>query len=123
MGKLLPIPDISNKRFTEAAEFEAQGLHTKLFRFSPSDYTQLGQVWNGPHPEDGQELEVTDGIPQGATPPDLDEEPQLTSPAGPDAEQIDPEMLMDYANRIFGKGRMNLDEEVPPVAKRSSRRK
>jgi len=42
-----------------------------MFRFSPSDYGRIGEVWNGPHPEDGSELLVEDGIPA---------KPQLTAP-------------------------------------------
>jgi Mn-containing catalase len=104
IGKLLPIPDISNKRFPESAKHEAKGLHRILYRFSPDDYREINQIWNGPHPEDGQELEVQDGPPEGAVPPDLDAEPQLTSPVGPDASELDPAMLEEYARRIFGNG-------------------
>jgi Mn-containing catalase len=99
VGKLLPIPDISNKRFPEAKQHEDRGLHRILYQFSPNDYTEMREIWNGPHPEDGQELRVEDEIPEGFTPPDLDEEPQLTAPIGPD---IDPEMFTDVANRLFG---------------------
>jgi Mn-containing catalase len=35
VGKLLPIPDITNKRFPEAAQHEAGVLHRILFQFSP----------------------------------------------------------------------------------------
>jgi Mn-containing catalase len=80
LSKLFPIPDISNKMFPEARKLEDQGLHQIMFRFSPSDFQRLGEVWNGPHPEDGSELRVEDGIPEGFPPPDLDEEPQLTAP-------------------------------------------
>jgi Mn-containing catalase len=100
VGKLLPIPEISNKRFPDAKKYEDRGLHQVLFRFSAEDYTELGQIWNGAHPEDGSELEVRDGIPEGATPPDLPEEPQLTAPLGPD---IDPGLFADVASRLFGK--------------------
>src|SRR5687767_7736307 len=55
VGKLLPIPDISNKRFPESAKHEAKGLHRILYRFSPNDYRRIREIWNGPHPEDGQE--------------------------------------------------------------------
>jgi Mn-containing catalase len=98
VGKLLPIPDISNKRFPEAAKHEARGLHRILYQFSPEDYPRAGEIWNGQHPEDGSELEVEVGGPEGATPPDLDEEPQLTAPVGPD---IDPEMFAEVAGRLF----------------------
>ena len=29
------------------------------------DYTQLAKIWNGPHPEDGKPLVVTDEMPKG----------------------------------------------------------
>jgi Mn-containing catalase len=99
VGKLLPIPDISNKRFPEARKHEERGLHQILYRMSPADYTQVGQVWNGLHPEDGSELRVLDGPPEGFAPPDLDEEPQLTAPLGPD---IDPERFQTIAKKMFG---------------------
>lgn len=102
VGKLLPIPDISNKRFPEAAKHEAKGLHRIMFRWSPEDYKKVSEVWNGVHPEDGSKLEVVDGIyPDAVDAPDLDEEPQLTVPDGPDGP--DPDMMAEYAERIFGK--------------------
>jgi len=103
VGKLLPIPDISNKRFPEAKKHEDAGLHRILYRFSPDDYKRVGEVWNGLHPDDHSELEVVDGMPEGAVPPDLEAEPQLTSPVGPDESDLDPQMLEEYASRIFGK--------------------
>jgi Mn-containing catalase len=113
--KLLPIPDISNKRFPEAAKHEGKGLHRILYRFSPNDYKRVGEIWQGEHPEDGTELRVEDGPPEGATPPDLDAEPQLTAPVGPDAEELDPEIITHYAKKIFG-------SEVANVAKGRARR-
>ena len=98
VGKLLPIPDISNKRFPEAAKHEARGLHRILYQFSPQDYPRAAEIWNGPHPEDGTPLEYVIGGPEGFTPPDLDPEPQLTAPVGPD---IDPVMFADVAARLF----------------------
>jgi Mn-containing catalase len=99
VGGLLPIPEIKNSMFPEAKKHEDRGLHRILYRFSPDDYKEIVQIWNGPHPEDGQELTVQDGPPEGHTPPDLPEEPQLTSPVGPD---MDPEMLAHFAKKLFG---------------------
>ncbi len=99
VGGLLPIPDISNKKFPEARKHEEKGLHQILYRFSADDYREISQIWNGPHPEDGSELIVQDGPPEGFDPPDLPMEPQLTSPLGPD---IDHEMFMDVAKKLFG---------------------
>lgn len=103
VGKLLPIPDISNKKFPESARHEATGEHLRLYRFSPDDYKRVGEIWNGPHPEDGQMVQVIDGPPEGAVPPDLEAEPQLAAPQGPDAEYTDPDMLLHYAKSIFGR--------------------
>src|SRR5688572_12841684 len=95
VGSLLPIPDISNKQFPEAMKHEANGLHQLMYRMSLDDYRDISQIWKGKHPEDGSTLRVEDGIPKGATPPDLEEEPQLTAPG------IDPDMLKDMAKRLF----------------------
>ena len=99
VGKLLPIPDISNKKFPEAKKHEDKGLHQILFRFSPDDYREISKIWGGAHPEDGSPLKVVDGIPEGFAPPDLDVEPQLTAPMGSD---IDPQMFQEVAARLFG---------------------
>lgn len=115
LPKLLPIPDISNKRFPEAAKHEAKGLHRIMYRFSPNDYKRVGEIWQGEHPEDGQELRVVDGPPEGAAPPDLEAEPQLTAPVGPDASELDPDIIQHYADKIFG-------QEVVTVAKERAKR-
>ena len=65
VGKLLPMPDISNKRFPEAPKHEAKGLHQVKCRMSPDDYRSISKIWAGPHPEDGSELRVVDGPPEG----------------------------------------------------------
>ena len=69
VGKMLPIPDISNKRFPEAAKHEERGLHQILYQFSPQDYPRAGEIWNGAHPEDGSELTVQVGALEGFDPP------------------------------------------------------
>ena len=74
---------------------EAKGLHTIMWKFSPEDYNQLDQIWNGPHPEDGQDLVVRDEMPPGFPWPESPEEPQLCSPG-----EIDPEMLNYYAKAL-----------------------
>ena len=96
VGKLLPIPDLSNKHFDEAKKFEDIGLHTVMFRYSLDDYKELAGIWNGPHPEDGQPLTVADGPPEGFDPPYLPEEPQLNAPG------VDMEMMYDISKKLFG---------------------
>lgn len=92
VGKLLPIPDVSNKKFPEAAIHEKKGLHRIMYRWSPDDYSELNQIWNGLHPEDGQELIVKDEILKGSPWPEFEEEPQLSAPGA-----IDPEMVKHFA--------------------------
>ncbi len=99
VSALLPIPDVCNKKFPEAMVHEAKGIHRIMYRWSPEDYRELDKIWNGPHPEDGEELIVQDGMPEGAPWPDLDEEPQLTAPG---ADDIDPDML-DWYGKMLGK--------------------
>ena len=95
VGRVLPIPDVSNKKFPEAMKHEAKGLHTIMWKFSPEDYNELDQIWNGPHPEDGRDLVVRDEMPPGFPWPENPEEPQLCSPG-----EIDPEMLNYYAKAL-----------------------
>ena len=95
--KLVPVPELSNKAFPETRKYEENGLHRKLYTFSAEDYQQAGIVFNGPHPEDGQPLEVVFGAFHGFPAPDLDEEPQLNAPG---ADQIDQQMFMDVAKKM-----------------------
>ncbi len=101
VGKLLPIPDMSNDKYDEARKLNEQGLHLKLYRYSTEDYTRLGEIWNGPHPEDGQPLVVVDGPPEGVPYPDFPAEPQVGAP------YADPEMFKDIAKKMFG-GNLNI---------------
>lgn len=95
--KLLPIPDLSNNSFPEAKKFMEQKLHLSLYTFSQEDYKQAGLIWNGPHPDDGQECFVVEGALPGFPAPDLDEEPQLNAPG---ADDFDPQMFADMAKKM-----------------------
>jgi Mn-containing catalase len=53
LGKMLPIPKIGNAVFPEAKKYMDMGIHTKLYRYSPDDYREIGQIWEGPLPEGG----------------------------------------------------------------------
>jgi Mn-containing catalase len=117
VGGLLPIPDVSNKKFPEARIHEERGLHRVLFRFSPEDYTRAGEIWNGAHPEDGSELTVSDDIPEGMPWPDLAEEPQLSSPG------VDPDMLKFFADKLGATATSSEDVDRPLAARAASRTK
>ncbi|MFA9557548.1 manganese catalase family protein [Evansella sp. AB-rgal1] len=78
--KLVPIPNLSNKKFEKARKYEAEGVHRKLYTFSARDYQEVAKIWKGTHPEDGGKLEVIHGTPQGAPVPDLEEIPEEFAP-------------------------------------------
>jgi Mn-containing catalase len=96
VSKLVPIPDLSNKAFPEARKYEDAGLHQILFQFSPNDYGQADQIWKGTHPEDGSELRVVQGMPEGYAPPVLEEEPQLNAPG------MDAGLVADVMKKVLG---------------------
>lgn len=95
--KLLPMPNLSNNAFPEARKFMDQKLHLSLYTFSPDDYKQAALIWNGPHPDDGQECYVVEGGMEGYPVPDLHEEPQLNAP---DGDEIDTQMFADMAKKM-----------------------
>src|SRR3712207_6522933 len=47
MTKLFPSPNIPTEKIPECQPHLKAGLHTKLYRFSPSDYKELAAAWNG----------------------------------------------------------------------------
>ena len=88
--KLLPVPEIDNDKFPDARKYMDRGFHRILYRFSPDDYRQIGEIWNGLSAIDGTEREVEDGIPEGGEVPDLEPAPPLYAPTvdADDVEEI-----------------------------------
>ena len=78
--KLFPSPRIPTDKIPECQPHIEKGEHRKLYRFSPSDYVELGAVFNGPHPETGEALEVVDQAPEGFPPVDLPPQPDVFAP-------------------------------------------
>ena len=78
--KMLNIPRVSNSAFPETRQYEDQGIHRILYRFSPDDYRDIDKVWKGPHPEDGEEVEVQDGPPEGGPQSDPPEDAAMFAP-------------------------------------------
>jgi Mn-containing catalase len=92
--KLLPVPEIDSNKFPDARKYMDRGFHRILYRFSPEDYKELGQIWNGLSARDGSEREVDDGIPEGGAVPDLDPAPPLYAPT------VDAEDIEEIAKRL-----------------------
>jgi manganese catalase len=63
--KLFPSPRIPTDKIPESKVHMDKGEHLKLYRFSPSDYLELAAVFNGTHPETGEDLVVVDDAPEG----------------------------------------------------------
>lgn len=95
MSELLPIPKIANATFPEAKQFQDLGFHRHLYRFSPDDYKEVKAVWQGTHPEDGSELSVVDGPPDGGK---LQELHGITEAFAPEYQ---PEEIFEIANRLY----------------------
>jgi Mn-containing catalase len=88
LTKLFPSPRIPTEKIPECQPHIERGEHLKLYRFSPSDFQEIAAVFNGPHPETGEELRVAEEIqPEGVPPFDLPSQPAVFAP-GPEPEEI-----------------------------------
>jgi Mn-containing catalase len=89
MSKLFPSPRIPTDKIPECKPHIKRGEHLKLYRWSPDDFHELSAVFNGPHPETGEELEVAEELhPEGALAYDLPPQPAVFAP-GPEAGEIE----------------------------------
>jgi Mn-containing catalase len=89
MEKLFPTPRIPTDKIPECKPHIKRGEHLKLYRWSPEDFKELSAVFNGPHPETGEELEVAEELhPEGALAYDLPPQPAVFAP-GPEAGEIE----------------------------------
>jgi len=89
MTKLFPSPRIPTDKIPECQPHIKRGEHLKLYRFSPEDFQELSAVFNGPHPETGEELEVAEELhPEGAPAHDLPPQPAVFAP-GPEPDEIE----------------------------------
>src|SRR5437763_4750011 len=82
--KLFPSPRIPTDKIPECQPHIERGEPLKLYRFSPTDFREIAAVFNGPHPETGEDLHVAEEIsPEGAPPFDLPPQEAVFAP-GPD---------------------------------------
>jgi len=80
LTKLFPTPRIPTEKIPECQPHIKRGDHLRLYRFSPDDYRELAAVFNGQHPETGEELEVVDEAPEGVPAHDLPPQPAVFAP-------------------------------------------
>jgi Mn-containing catalase len=92
--KLFPSPRIPTEKIPECQPHIAKGEHLKLYRFSPNDYQEIVAVFNGPHPETGEDLQVIDQAPEGFPPHDLPEQEDVFAPS------YAPEEIAEIAQKL-----------------------
>jgi Mn-containing catalase len=95
MKKMLPIPNIENVALPESRPFEGKGLHRQLYRFSPDDYREVREIWQGQALDGSGPLEVVDGPPQGGDYIKLDESSDAFVP------DYHPEEIYEIAQKLY----------------------
>lgn len=103
--KLFPTPRIPTEKIPECRPHIERGDHLRLYRFSPEDYQELVAVFNGPHPETGEDLEVFDEAPEGVPPHDPPPQPGVFAP------DVDPDEIAEIAAKL----RKNADLPKEPT--------
>lgn len=99
VNKMLPIPNIPNEKIPEARKFMDRGYHRNLYRFSLQDYQDLGLIWRGASPEDGSEVVVVDGPPEGGALVDGGHEAAAFAP------DFTIEELLEVARKLYEKAK------------------
>jgi Mn-containing catalase len=104
--KLLPVPEIDSIKFPHARRFMDRSFHRILYRFSPDDYRQIGEFWNGQQADTGDPRKVLDGPPEGGEVLDLTPAPALYAPE------------VDSAARASATSRLSASSPSPPETRR-----
>jgi Mn-containing catalase len=93
--KLFPAPHIPTEKIPECRPHIERGLHRCLYRFSQEDFLELGAVFNGAHPETGEQLVIADEIrPEGALANDLPSQRAVFAPGA------DPDMIAAVVKKL-----------------------
>ena len=110
MMKLFPSPRIPTDKIPECQPHIKRGEHLKLYRFSQDDFQEVAAVFNGPHPETGEDLLVAEEVhPEGAPAHDLPPQPAVFAPG------YEPEEIMEIAQKLRKKAGLP-DEPTGVVA-------
>jgi manganese catalase len=121
LRKMFPTPRIPTEKIPECKPHIQRGDHLRLYRFSLEDYQELPAVFNGPHPETGEDLVVFEEAPEGAVPRDLPAQPAVFSP------DYAPEEISEIAEKLrqragLPKEPTGLVADLEKAAKRSTRK-
>jgi hypothetical protein len=118
---MFPTPRIPTDKIPECKPHIERGDHLRLYRFSPEDFQELPAVFNGPHPETGEDLVVFDEPPEGALAHDLPPQPAVFAP------DYAPEEISEIAEKLrkqagLPKEPTGLVADLQQAAKRSTRK-
>jgi Mn-containing catalase len=95
MMKLFPSPRIPTDKIPECRPHIENKEHLKLYRFSEEAFREVAAVFNGPHPETGEELTIADAPhPVGAPAHDLPPQPDVFAPS------YAPEEIVEIAQKL-----------------------
>ena len=95
LTKMFPTPRIPTDKIPECQPHIERGEHLKLYRFSQDDFQESTAVFNGPHPETGEELTIGDvPHPVGAPAHDLPPQPAVFAP------DYAPEEIAEIAQKL-----------------------
>ena len=101
--KMLPTPNINLSNIPECQKYLAEGSHRRLYTFSPKDYVEMAGIWgNGEMALPGDpvgELEVIEGMPDGAKMAELEGTPSAFAP------DYAPEEFYEIASKLYKKSR------------------
>lgn len=97
MKKMLPIPAIEGVEIPESGPFIAEGMHRRLYRFSPEDYKEIAAIWQGDSLDGSGPLEVMDGPPNGGPQYEMDGVSEAFIP------EYHPEEIMEIARKLYAK--------------------
>ncbi len=95
MSKMLPIPKIENTQLPESKKYMDEGMHRRLYRFSPDDYRDVAAVWRGSALDGSGPLEVVDGPPEGGDLAELDGIADAFVP------EYHPEEIFEMAGKLY----------------------
>jgi Mn-containing catalase len=121
LRKMFPTPRIPTDKIPECRPHIERGDHLRLYRFSTEDYRELPAVFNGSHPETGEDLVVFEEPPEGVPPRDLPPQPAVFSP------DYAPEEISEIAEKLrqrsgLPKEPTGLVADLEKAAKRSTRK-
>jgi Mn-containing catalase len=99
MKKMLLIPNIEGVEIPESGTFIAEGMHRRLYRFSPEDYSEVKTIWNGEALDGSGPLEVIDSPPTGG--------PQYEAEGVASAfiPNYHPEEILEIARKLYTSAR------------------